>query len=113
MDDATPLHHAVVCGNPPNSQPATQTRTPKTNPRYDAKRMRLVEPIETLPAEILMLVFEWLPWSDLLKVGAVCRNWCSMSSGRYAFFFFFFFFVLLCTLSSPLVLSWRADDGER
>jgi hypothetical protein len=69
-----------------NQRPKRKRRTHlrSANNQPKPKRMRLVEPIETLSVEVLISVFEWLPWSDLLQVGRVCRDWRAVTSGRQA-----------------------------
>jgi TPR repeat protein len=56
--------------------------------RPERKRMRSAEPthppVSMLPAEVFALIFRWLPWADLLRVGGVCCHWRAVASDRYA-----------------------------
>jgi hypothetical protein len=39
-------------------------------------------PISLLSAEVLGLIFSWLPWSDLLRVEEVSHQWRIVAAGR-------------------------------
>jgi hypothetical protein len=71
-------------GDPPFSCAKSKRPTRSASRLAKCKHLRLEEissSVKTLPIEILVMIFELLPWKTLVHARGVCRSWRRVASG--------------------------------